>query len=78
MIICKTENHVGLFLTDSTDLHRFFSCFISEPSGSNDFQKDVQLISAHRAKKKIRSIRVILGVASVSLRRRVGVQEQEV
>ena len=29
------------------------------------------------AKKKIRSIRVILGVASVSLRRRVGVQEQQ-
>ena len=30
-----------------------------------------------RAKKKIRSIREILGVASVSLRRRASVQEQQ-
>jgi len=31
-----------------------------------------------RFKEKIRAIRGILGVASVSLRRRVGVQEQQV
>ena len=48
--------------------------FISEPPGSNDFQKDYQWISARRAKKKIPSIRGILGVASVSLRRRARVQ----
>ena len=54
------------------------SCFISESPGSNDYQKDFQWISARRAKKKIRSIREILGVASVSLRRRARVQEQQV
>ena len=43
--------------------------------------RDFLWISARRAKKKsraIRAIRAILGVASVSLRRRVGVQEQQV
>ena len=50
------------------------SCFISEPPGSNDSQKDFQLISSRKGIKKIRFIRGILGVASVSLRRRARVR----
>jgi len=50
------------------------SCFISEPSGSNDSQKIFSGFLPAGHKKKIRSIRAILGVASVSLRRRARVQ----
>ena len=53
------------------------SCFFLSRQAPMIIKKIFSGFLPVRAKKKIRSIREILGVASVSLRRRVGVQEQQ-